>query len=74
MISNDTCQDCTSTDIRLDSFILGNFADSGMITIGCVDLHLINHKVVTGKPHSINHCHQIYKLHALHYAFKKEVA
>ena len=37
MISNDTCQDCTSIDIRLaDSLILGNIADSGMITIGCV--------------------------------------
>uniref|UniRef100_A0A1X7SLV4 Uncharacterized protein n=1 Tax=Amphimedon queenslandica TaxID=400682 RepID=A0A1X7SLV4_AMPQE len=36
MISNDTCQDCTSTDIRLDSLILGNIANSGMITIGCV--------------------------------------
>ena len=36
MISNDTYQDCTSIDIRLDSLILGNIADSGMITIGCV--------------------------------------
>ena len=36
MISTDICQDCNSADIRLDSFILGNIADSGMITFGCV--------------------------------------
>ena len=36
MISTDICQDCNNADIRLDSFILGNIADSGMITFGCV--------------------------------------
>ena len=56
MISTDICQDCNNADIRLDSFILGNIADSGMITFGCVVVALRKYLAHRFLPTMINRC------------------